>query len=92
MSDEKSKEVVKADEGGALAEWGRDNENAYKVLRLRIAEVIEKRTNDKGQALDIVERWERSVWAAVHFSTPTARDARDAFMIAGERFLSEAKE
>lgn len=59
----------------------------YKRTRLALATMLESYTSDKGRALDLLERWERGVWACVHLNQPTASAAKDAFAVAAEEFL-----
>ncbi len=59
----------------------------YKRTRLALATMLEKYTDDKGKALDLLERWERGVWACVHLNQPTATAAKEAFAVAAQEFL-----
>ena len=64
-----------------------DVEDDYKRTRLALAMTLEQYTDDKGKALDLLERWERGVWACVHLNQPTATAAREAFKVAAQEFL-----
>jgi len=59
----------------------------YKRTRLAIATMLEGYTDDKGKALELLERWERGVWACVHLNQPTATAAKEAFALASQEFL-----
>ncbi len=59
----------------------------YKKTRLALAIMLEGYTDDKGTALDLLERWERGVWACVHLNQPTATAAKEAFALAAAEFL-----
>ncbi len=59
----------------------------YKRTRLELATMLEQYTDDKGKALDLLERWERGVWACVHLNQPTATAAKLAFAVAAQEFL-----
>lgn len=65
-------------------------EDAYKLTRLRIASLLETHTNDKGKALELLERWERGVWAGVLLAAPDAAQAKEAFAVAASAFLGDA--
>ena len=63
------------------------SEAAYKLTRLRLATLLESYTNDKGKALDLLERWEQGVWAGVLLAAPDAAQAREAFGVAASAFM-----
>lgn len=73
-------EVVRYEDAGSA-------EPAYKLTRLRLAALLESYTNDKGKALDLLERWERGVWAGVLLAAPDAAAAREAFGVAATAFM-----
>ena len=59
----------------------------YKRTRLALATMLESYTDDKGKALELLERWEKGVWACVHLNQPTATAAKEAFAVAAQEFL-----
>ena len=61
--------------------------SGYKVTRLRLASMLERYCNDKGRALDLLERWERGIWAGVLLAAPDATAAKEAFGVAASAFL-----
>lgn len=63
--------------------------DGYKLTRLRLATMLEGYTNDKGRALDLLERWERGIWAGVLLAAPDASAAKEAFGVAATAFLGE---
>lgn len=63
--------------------------DGYKLTRLRLATMLEKYTNDKGRALDLLERWERGVWAGALLAAPDAASAKEAFGVAASAFLGD---
>ncbi len=61
----------------------------YKRTRLALSTLLESYTSDKGQALELMERWENGVWACVHLNQPTAAAANEAFSVAAQGFLRD---
>lgn len=80
---EKGKEVAIADE---LAVDGK------KLERARIASELGRYVPDKGQVLELLERWEDSIYAGVLFAAPNAKKANEAYSVAIAAFLREERE
>lgn len=60
----------------------------YKLQRARIAEMLQTYTgNERGVALELLERLEHSWWTSALLAAPTAAAAKEAFAVAALAFL-----